>query len=150
MKTIHYLAFLILFVAAQNTSWARFSVRNVSKEQAKELGIELRAKALGPKNAWIELEFKAEGKLADFLHVSIKVADGDKFALGWTPLKDRRTSSGSVLVRVMGSRSFLERVSLRIVHGAFGGAGVDVDIRKFVDLDKLTVAPPKKTELGKR
>ena len=34
------------------------SVEKVSKERAKELGIEIRATANGPNEAWVELELK--------------------------------------------------------------------------------------------
>src|SRR3954452_14859108 len=84
MKIKISLAVLVLFVAACGTCRAMISIRNVTKDQAKELGIELRAKANGPNEAWIELEFKPEGKLAGFKHVSLEIADGEKFYLGWT------------------------------------------------------------------
>jgi len=113
MKIKISLAVLVLFLAAYGTCLAMISVRNVSKDQAKELGIELRAKPNGPNEAWIELEFKSEGKLADFHHVSLEIRDGEQFQLGWTPLKDERTSTGSVIVRLMGNRAFLEKVTLK-------------------------------------
>lgn len=142
MKTIPFLAVLILFVAPPSTSMALISVGEVTRERAKELGIELRAKPGGPKHAWIELEFKPEGRLAKFQHVSLEIADGDQLGLGWTPLKDTRTDSGSVIVRVMGSRAFLEKVTLRIVHGDFGGTGEDVRIKDFVNFEELDKAEP--------
>src|SRR5688572_16555961 len=113
------------------------STRNVSQNEAKDLGIELRAKANGPNEAWIELEFKPEGKLAGFKHVSLEIADGEKFQLGWTPLKDERTSSGSVIVRLNGNRAFLEKVTLRVVRGDFGDHGDDLRIKDFVNLKEL-------------
>jgi hypothetical protein len=137
MKTKHLLTFLILFVAACNT-YAMLSVGNVSVERAKELGIELRANAGGPKHAWIELEFKPEGALSKFQHVSLEIPDGDELGLGWTPLKDTRTGSGIVLVRVMGGRKFLEKVTLRIVCGeGRGDFGMDLKLKDFVDFEKL-------------
>ena len=137
MKAKLFLATLILFVAAFGTCLAAISHGNVSKERAKELGIELRARANGPNEAWIELEFKPEGKLGGFRHVSLEISDGEKFLLGWTPLKDERTSTGSVIVRLMGNRAFLEKVTLRIVRGATGEAGDDLRIKDFVDLKEL-------------
>ena len=137
MKTTISLAVLILFVAIGGTCLAVISVGDVSKERAKELGIELRAKPNGPNEAWIELEFKPEGKLADFKHVSLEIADGKQFQLGWTPLKDERTSTGSVVVRLMGNRAFLETVTLRVVCGFNGGKGHDLRVKDFVDLKEL-------------
>jgi hypothetical protein len=137
MKTTFSLAVLILFVAACGTCLAMISTRNVSKELAKELGIELRAKPNGPNEAWIELEFKPEGKLAGFKHVSLEIRDDKQFQLGWTPLKDERTSTGSVIVRLMGNRAFLEKVTLRVVRGDFGDHGDDLQIKDFVNLKEL-------------
>ena len=142
MKMPHLFSILTLFFALGNPSFAMISVGNVSKERAAELGVELRARAGGPEHAWIELEFKTEGTLAKFKHVSIEVPDGDELALGWTPLKDRRTSSGSVMVRLMGSRKFLEKVTLRIVHGDLGSRGLDLRIKDFVDFEKLSKPKP--------
>jgi hypothetical protein len=116
---------------------AMISVESVSKARAKELGIEVRGKPNGPREASIELEFKPEGELANFEHVSLEISDGDQFQLGWTPLKDRRTRTGSVLVRVMGNRAFLEKVTLRILRGPMGDVGHDLRIKDFVDLKEL-------------
>ena len=119
------------------------SVGNVSVERAEELGITLRAKPGGPKHAWIELEFKPEGTLSKFQHVSLEISDGDQLGLGWTPLKDTRTSNGSVIVRVMGSRKFLENVTLRVVCGELRAvSGLDVKIKDFVDFDNLPQSKP--------
>jgi hypothetical protein len=137
MKTTLSLAVLFLFVAAGGTCLAMISTRNVPKDQAKELGIELRGKPNGPNEAWIELEFMPEGKLADFKHVSLEIADDKQFQLGWTPLKDERTSTGSVIVRLMGNRAFLEKVTLRVVRGDFGDHGDDLRIKDFVNLKEL-------------
>jgi hypothetical protein len=137
MKTTTSLAVLTLLVAACGTCLAMISVRSVSKNEAKELGIELRAKPNGPNGAWIELEFKPEGKLADFKHVSLEIRDDKEFQLGWTPLKDERTSSGSVIVRLNGNRAFLEKVTLRVVRGDFADRGDDLRIKDFVNLKEL-------------
>jgi len=137
MKTTVCFAVLVLFVAASGTCMAVISVGKVSKARAKELGIEVRAKPNGPKEAWIELEFKPEGELADFKHVSLEIADREQFQLGWTPLKDERTSTGSIVVRLMANRAFLEKVTLRVVCGFNGGKGHDLWVKDFVDLKEL-------------
>ena len=139
MRIPHLFTYLSLFVAACGPSSAMISVGNVSVDRAGELGIELRAKPGGPKHAWIELEFKPVGPLSKFRHVSLEIPDGDELGLGWTPLKDSRTSSGSVVVRVMGSRQFLKKVTLRIVCGELRSeTGLDLRVGDFVDLEKLT------------
>ena len=137
MKNAVFLAALILSMATPETSLAMISVGNVSKERAEELGIELRAKPNGPDEAWVELEFRPDGKLAGFNHVSLEIADGEQFQLGWTALKEERTHSGSVVVRLMGNRAFLEKVTLRVVLGALGEEGLDLRVRDFINLKGL-------------
>jgi hypothetical protein len=139
MKHFIYIAVLIaLVLAVASPSEAMISVGTLSKERAKKLGIELRAKPNGQREAWLELELKPEGELKNFMHVSLEVADGDQFLLGWTPLKDDRQPTGSVIVRVMGNRVFLEKVTLRIVAGATGEVGHDLPVKDFVDFKKLS------------
>ena len=139
MKEFKMIIGIFLLAILSHPCFGEIDVGELSKDEAKELGIELRAKPGGPKHAWIELEFKLEGKLSKFQYVSLEIPDGDQLGLGWTPLKDKRTSSGSVIVRLMGSRKFLENVTLRIVHGDgdFGGSGLDVRLKDFVDFEKL-------------
>ena len=141
MKTIPHLAALaILLVAASGRCLAMISVENLTKDRAKELGIELRGKANGPKEAWIELELRPEGKLKAFDHVSLEIRgddEGKEFLLGWTPLQSQRTSTGSVIVRLMANRAFLEKVTLRVVCGAMGEEGHDLRVKDFVDLKTL-------------
>ena len=137
MKCLRWVLFLSLFLSIHPWSLALMSVGVISPERAKEQGIELRARPGGPDHAWIELEFKPEGLFADFSHVSIEVSDGENLELSWTPLKDVRTRRGTVIVRVMGSRTFLERVTLRIVHGDFGRVGEDLHLNQFVDFENL-------------
>jgi hypothetical protein len=137
MKTTLCLAVLVLFVAPAGMCLAVISVGNVSKERAKELGIDLRVKPNGPTEAWIELEFKPEGQLKEFHHVSLEIRDGDQFLIGWTPLEAKRSGSGSIVVRVMANRAFLEKVTLRVVTGAFADHGHDLRIKELVDLKNL-------------
>jgi hypothetical protein len=126
----------VLLAVAPSPCLALISVEDVSKARAKELGIEVRAKPNGPKEAWIELEFKPAGVLNDFNHVSLEIAVAGKFQLGWTPLKHERTSTGTVVVRLMGNREFLENVTLRVVSGVIGMTGYDLRVKDFVELDK--------------
>ena len=67
MKTIlrmSVLTFLLLAVSSQ--CFALRSIGIVSKNDAKEMGLEIRATPAGPDAAWVEFEFKAEGKLKGY------------------------------------------------------------------------------------
>ena len=140
MRTLPHLAALLILLVACGSCPAMISIENVTKERAKELGIEIRATANGPKEAWIELELRPEGKLKGFDHVSLEIRgdnEGKEFLLGWTPLESKRTSTGTVVVRVMANRAFLEKVTLRVVCGVTGNEGHDLRVKDFVDLAGL-------------
>lgn len=137
MKTIFSFAVVVLFLVVSSPCWAEMSVENVSPKRAQELGVAVRGTANGPKQAWIQLEFKPAGTLKEFQHVSLEIRDGDHFLLGWTPLQARRLPSGAVQVSLMADRVFLKNISLRIVTGATDDAGHDLRIQNFVDLEKL-------------
>src|ERR1051325_111101 len=144
MKTIIKISVLtLLLIAASSPCCAMMMIYNVSKEQAKELGIELRATANGPNEAWIELEFKPE-KVKEFSCVCLDIRDGEKFLTGWTPLKEKRTTSGTVVVNLMANREFLEKVTLTIVTGHVTDyAGHELLVKDFVDLKNLSDTPKK-------
>ena len=79
MKNNCTVAASILFLAVSTPCMAEITFENVSPARARELGINLQGKANGPKEAWIKLEFKPEGELKEFKHVSLEISDGDHF-----------------------------------------------------------------------
>jgi hypothetical protein len=137
MKAIRRLAILGLLFATATPCSAMRSIGIVSKEQAKVMGIEIRATPAGPEAAWVELEFKPEGKLKNFHHVEIEINEGEKSLLGWCPLREERLGSGRVLVRFMAGRAFIQKIALSIVLGAAQDEAEMLSLKEFVDLDKI-------------
>jgi len=138
MKSITKISVLAaLLVAAYCPCLAMMSIEKVSKDRAKELGIEIRATANGPNEAWVELELKPEGHLRGFNHVSLEIRDGKTFLLGYDALKEKRTSSGSVVVGFLANRTFLEKITLCVVEGVTGDRGHELRVKDFVEMGKL-------------
>jgi len=105
----------------------------VSKERAKELGMEVRFTANGPNEIWVELEFKPEGTLKDFKHVSLEIRDRGKFLLGYAPLGEKRPKSGSVVVGFLVNRSYLDKVTLSVVTGfPMNMTGYELCLKEFI------------------
>lgn len=128
----------VLLVAAPTPCFALMGIDQVSEERAKELGIEIRVTAAGPNAVWLELQFKAEGKLKDFSHVSLEIRDGERLLMGYAPMQEKRSSSGSVVVRFMVDRAFLEKVTLSVVEGFPSNmTGHELRVKDFVELDKV-------------
>ena len=123
-----------LFVAGVTPCFALMELATVSKEEAKELGVRIEVTGNGPNELWVKMEFKAEGRFKDFQHVSLEIGDGDKLLIGYTPLRDDRSTPGKVTVQFMASRSYVEKVTLRIVTGFPGNyAGHDLRLKEFVE-----------------
>lgn len=139
MKTIFNLSVLAALLAVvTSTCLAEMRIEFVSKERAKKLGMDIRLKGNGPNEVWVELEFKAEGELKDFKHVSMEIREGEKFLVGSAPLREHPSSSGRVLVSFMANRAYLDKVTLRVVTGGLKDMkGHDLRIRDFVELEKV-------------
>src|SRR5438477_1079181 len=96
MKTTFNISVLAIFLAvAASPCFAMRSIGLISRKEAKELGMDLRFKDNGTNEVWLELEFKTAGKFKDFNRVELEITEGKKFLLGYAPLKEARSSSGS-------------------------------------------------------
>ena len=138
MKTIFNIAILALLLAvAPSPCFALRSIGFVSKKEAKELGMDLRFKAHGTNEVWVELEFKTEGKFKNFSHVELEIREEKKLLLGWAPLKEKRTNSGSVIIHFLADRAYLDQISLCVVVGDFGDGGWELRVKDFVEPEKV-------------
>ncbi|HVS34106.1 MAG TPA: hypothetical protein VMS17_00910 [Gemmataceae bacterium] len=117
--------------------FALMGIKPVSKDEAKEMGIVIRLTDSGPKDCWVELEFKPEGKLKDYSHVSLEIRDGDKLLVGYAPLQEKRTDSGSVVVRFLADRAYLDKITLSVVAGfPTNRTGYELRVKDFVEPEK--------------
>ena len=140
MKSLFNISVLaVLLVIGAIPCQAMISVAQVSKVQAKEMGMEVRLKPSGPNHVWVFLEFKAEGKLKDFSHVSLEIRDGGKLLLGWMNFGAKRSSSGKVVASFMAERAFVDKIGLRVMvqSGLRTGAGYDLRVADFVEPKKV-------------
>jgi hypothetical protein len=145
MKTIFSLFVLALLLGvAPNRCLALRSIGILSTNEAKAMGVEVRATPAGPDAAWLELEFRTEGKLKGYnpergSHVELEIRDGEKSLLGYAALHERHPKPGQVLVRFMASRAYLEKLILTIVvgDGAMVGGAWELHVKEFVDPAKI-------------
>ena len=140
MKILKISFLTFLFMAASSQCFALRDIAVVTKKEAKEMGIELRAKPSGPDAVWLELEFKPEGKLKDFTHVELKMTEGDKSFVFSATLRETRSSSGNVVVTFTASRAYFEKITLSVVMHSPREAGdhtYELRMKDFVDLEKV-------------
>ena len=127
-----------LHLLAPTASYGMRSVRIMTKEMAREMGLEVRATASGPNAAWVELELKPEGKLKNFSHVELEIRDGEKMLIAYSAMGEKRTDKGKIVARLMVDRGYLEKVTLVVVTGLpMDYSGSEIHLKDFVELDKL-------------
>jgi len=135
MKPLLYLSALaVLLIFAPGPCFALWGIAEVSRERAKELGIEVRAQPAGPNDVRVEMAFKAKGELKGFSRVDLRVGEGDKEVVA--PLREERCEE-RVVVRFSADRSRLDKTNLWImVPGELGGTVYAVRVKDFVELPK--------------
>jgi hypothetical protein len=140
MKMLKISILTALFMTASSQCFALREIAVLTRKQAKEIGIEVRARPAGADAVWLELEFKPEGKLKEFTHVELKMTEGDKSFVFSTSLRETRSSSGNIIVTFTASRAWFEKITLSVVMHSPREAGdhtYELRMKDFVDLEKL-------------
>jgi hypothetical protein len=137
MKTVlHLSAMSALLLFTPNPCFALWGIAPVSKERAKELGLDVRWNAAGPDDVRVELEFKTVGLLKDVSHVDLRIGAGDK-SLVVAPLKEDRSKPGCVVVSFAANRSRLDQLTLWVmVPESRGGTAYEIRVKDFVEPGK--------------
>jgi hypothetical protein len=131
MKTMVNVAFVaVLLAATSGKCHALWEIATVSKEQAKELGMQFRSTAVGPNHVQVELQFKAEGELKNFSHAELRFGKRTASA----PLREDRSKPGHFAVRFTVDRNELGNLNLWVmVRGLDGGTIYDLRVKELVE-----------------
>lgn len=128
----------VFLVAVPSACLAMMDLETVSKERAKELGLEIRATAAGPDAVRIVLEFAKKGQLLSYHRVALEVRDGGKLLVSST-MKDETPQgkdASRVVVGFAADRTALDKLTLRVVtnHSPRSWTGYDIRVKEFVNL----------------
>ena len=133
--TFSIAAFAILLVAPRPClalTWGG----HVSKEQAKELGMEVRSEPAGPNQVSVELEIKTNGALKRFTEgsgVQLRLGDGDNPSLT-ARLQEDRSKPGRVVVSFTADRTQLDKLALWVyVPLELGGQIYKLRVKDFIE-----------------
>jgi hypothetical protein len=135
-KLLHLLVLALLSAVAPTPCFALASLAQVTKEKAKEMGLEIRAQPSGPDAVWVELELDAKGLLKDYERVDLTFGERDASLVSST-LKEESSKPGHILVRFYADRAHLKQITLRVVAGRGMRVVYDIQVKDFVDLEKL-------------
>jgi hypothetical protein len=134
MKAIVSGSVLALFLLViPQPCFALWGIAQVSKEEAKKLGMQVRSEPAGREQVRVELEFKPAGALADFDRVELRIAAGDNTPIT-APLKEDRSKPGHVVVSFSADRAQLGNLKLWVfVPETDGGSIYDLRVKDFVE-----------------
>ena len=146
MRTISNISAVAVFlVVAPSPCFALTMMVPVSKERAKELGMQVRTTATGPNHVMVQLEFKTEGKFAEFSpegkfkdrsRVELRIGEGDNPPVT-APLREDRSKPGRVVVSFTSDRTQLDKLKLWVmVPESDGGTAYVLRVKDFVELKK--------------
>jgi hypothetical protein len=135
MKMAFSIAVLAVLLVAPGSCFALGSVLHVSKEEAKQMGMEVRSTALGANQVRVELEFNVEGQLKHFSRVDLRIGEGDNPSLSAT-LQPDRSKPGQVVVSFTADRAHLDKITLRVTVSELGDTVYKLRIKDFVEPEK--------------
>jgi hypothetical protein len=136
MKATFLLTAVAALAVAPTPCFALWEIAPVTKERAKELGLEVRSQAAGPDAVRVEVEFKTDGALKDFDRVDLRVGRGTPSVVT-AALKEDRSKPGRVVVSFSADRSRLDQIFLWVmVPAPLGGTAHEIRVTDFVEADK--------------
>ena len=114
----------------------------VSPKKALESGLQIRYRAAGPKDVWVEVSFPTDEKWKDFAQrnsinsVQLRLENEDSSLGLRTTLRERRSDSGRVSIHFTVERTKLHRVSIWMIRGITAVADV-VQMKDFISLHSI-------------
>ena len=146
MKTLFGIAVLAVLLIAASPCFALTFHVPVSKEKAKELGMEVRTTTgFGRNHVIVQLEFKTEGRFVEFSPegkhkdyslVKLRIGEGDDPPVT-APLKEDRSKPGRVVVSFSAERTQMEKLKLWVVVPEPDGRTIyDLRVKDFVEPKK--------------
>jgi len=145
MKSALTIAALAVLLVAPSPCFALWMVASVSKEKAKEMGLQVSSEQAGQNQVRVELAFKTEGAFEEFgpagkhkdrTGVELRIGEG-KNPLVTVPLREDRSKPGRVVVSFCADRAQLDQIKLQVmVPDSDGGTVYVLRVNEFVDKEK--------------
>ena len=123
---------------APGTCLAEMLIADVSREEAKGMGVTMRSRKNGDAGVEVRLEFKKSGQLKDFKRVELQIGEG-KDRIMSASLLPAQPNPGTVAVHFSANPAYLTSSTLMIVvigDNDLGGEGYRFKVKDFIDLEK--------------
>ena len=135
MKTPFSIAALAVLLISTSPCFALGFHMKVSKEEAKQMGINVRSTAAGPNQVRVELEVNVEGQLKNFHGVDLCFGEEDNPSLS-ASLQEDRSKKGQVVVSFTDDRAHLDKITLHVTVQEVGRGVYELRIKDFVEQEK--------------
>ncbi len=135
MKIILSTVVVILLLVLPSECLAMMEIADVTKEQAKEMGLTVRSHKNGEAGIAVTLEFRTMGKLETFQRVELQIGEG-KDRIMSAPLLASQPTPGSIVVRFSAYPAYLDKSILTIVvigNNPLGGEGYRIKVKDFIE-----------------
>ena len=135
MKTKFTILILnLLLFAAPSRCFADYVIEDVSKAQAKEMGVTIRTEKNGDAGIRVWMEFKTTGKLKEFAYVEVQIGEG-KSRIMSAPLRVSNPSPGSAAVQFSADPTYVRKSELDIFvdHAPPGGTVYRFKVKDFIE-----------------
>lgn len=137
--TLNRLVFRIPLLAAllllTQPAFALMEIANVSRDQARKLGVSVRTYPNGEAGVQVRLTFPTRGRLKDFVRVELQIGEGDTRVMS-ADLVPTRPDADTVTARFSAFPTWLGASTLTIVVGGEsprGGLGYRLRVRDFLE-----------------
>ena len=141
MKTkFTFLMLGLLLLGLPGRCFAEYGVMEVSRADAKEMGITIRTNGNGDAGIQVTMEFAASGKLQHFTHAQVQIGEG-KDRIMSASLREDRSSAGSVTVRFSADPAYLSRSMLWVYvrDAPLGGTAYRLKVKDFLEPERAKV-----------
>jgi hypothetical protein len=143
MKTLLIIAvWAVLLIAVPGPCFAGWQTVSVSKEGAKEMGIEVRTEGAGPdvgggpNHVRMEVDFRLGGKLKDVSGVTLRIGDGDTAAVT-VLMREDRSKPDRIMVDFTANPDQLGKLTLWVwVPELDGGPIYEFRVKDLAELKK--------------
>ena len=137
MKVILKVTVLLMLAMASANCLAEMLIADVSKEEAKQMGVTIGSRKNGEASVEVRLEFKTTGKFEKFKRVELEIGKGQNQIMS-APLLPTYPNPGSISVRFSVNPAYIADSTLMIVvDAALGGEGYRLKVKDFLDPEKL-------------
>ena len=126
-----------LLIAFASRCLAEFTIYDVSKAEAKKMGVTIRTEKNGDAGVRVWLEFNTQGKVKEFNRVELRMTVGGKHLVS-APLLASRPTADSVSAYFSADPSYLATSELWIVvdEPPLGGIVYLLKVKNFIEPEK--------------